>query len=596
MPKTTFLSDLEIRALKMARWRARTDLGYLCREILGYKDVTTEVHKWIIEALQKFPIPDKTQFLQNDVWNGRTWEYRPLCPMSDLEGERRVLILDARGHLKTTINVQAHVIQWILNYPSVAIAIWQSNIDKAELIVKEIKGHFQHNEIFRKLFPEHCPQNKILDFGTKAEFTTVGRPRSVVRREPTIMALSIDKGTAGLHFDVMKFTDIVEPENVKTPERVMNIKRSYSMAENLLVSPAYWIDIEGTRYRFDDLYGDLIERWHRDNLAGRKPEYRTYVRSCFQRKDKDGSLLTRFTPDTLDDREYPFLLDANGKRIPWFSHDAAGKPRFPIELLEAKERNDIYEFASQQLNDPRGGIDGREIFPEKNFLTISRADFRRNVAIARTTITWDTAETNSARSNYSAGVVCGWDHYGRPWVLEIVHAKWLPNELVQGIFRLARKYRPESIKIEKTSFARGLMASIQREMDITQEYFNIELTPRDNQASKEERIQNTLEPWHAQGLLRYVLPEDNDVEGRAALLHLKKEMLTFPLGTTDDILDALADQFQGREYFGREQARAQPEGRAQARDRLVAQATKEWLGIGDIEWGESPQPIVPLPL
>ena len=134
--KNRVFTPEELLSARLLRWRCRTDLEFLAREILGYKDIDRSVHGPVLDVLQKFPYPkNKEEFEEHDVWNGKTWRYRPLKDMQALPGDRRVLILDPRGHLKTTINAQSHTIQWILNYPDIAIAIFQSNLEKAELIL-----------------------------------------------------------------------------------------------------------------------------------------------------------------------------------------------------------------------------------------------------------------------------------------------------------------------------------------------------------------------------------------------------------------------------------------------------------------------------
>jgi predicted phage terminase large subunit-like protein len=552
----------EIDSWRRARWRARTDLLFLCQRILGYEDVEEGVHGPIIQALQQFQKPTREQYYNNDIWTGSTWEYRPICPKLELKGKRRVLILDPRGHLKTTINAQAHVIQWLLNYPDTAIAIFQSNIEKAEMILGEIKKHFQFNEKFRALFPEHCPQKKILDWGTKGAFTTEARPASVTRKEPSVMALSIEKGTAGLHFDVMKFSDIVEPENVKTPERRKGIIDSFYMALELLVSPAYWVDVEGTRYDFGDLYGRLINQWLNERQSGISPEYKIHIRGVYKKKTPDGSP-EKFDPTELN---LPYLLDENKKRIPWWPVDRRGQERFTLERLELDEKRDPYIFACQKLNNPKGGADGREIFPVNDVFPpkISQENFKKNVRVAYRTVSIDTAQTKNVRSNYTAIVVAAWDSYGRMYVEDIIHGKFLPHELIEKIWYVWHTYKPRVIKIEKTAFVDGLMVGISRDMDTKGIYLPIELIPVDNQQRKIDRIQNTLEPYYNQGIIRFVIPRDpplteRDKEHKRAYLHCLEELRTFPRPDTDDIIDALADQFQGKDWFGRELARPTPE-------------------------------------
>jgi hypothetical protein len=250
------LSNNEIYQLRLARWKARTDLTYLANEILGYKDVIGPQRFPFMNILQKFPLPTMKEMEDLDRLDRGNWAYTPKLEMTALPGGRRVLILDPRGFLKTTINAQSHSIQWIINYPDVARTIVQSNGKKARDILGEIKRHFQANPRFRALFPDHVPQKRIFDWGNLDEFTIEARAKTNTRKEKTLMTGSIDTGSAGYHFDVMKFSDIVEPNNTKTVEQIESVIQSFGMMENLLVAPSYWIDVEGTRYDFSDLYGE----------------------------------------------------------------------------------------------------------------------------------------------------------------------------------------------------------------------------------------------------------------------------------------------------------------------------------------------------
>jgi predicted phage terminase large subunit-like protein len=561
-----------LEKLNIARWRARTDLLFLCNEILGYKDVSREVHGGLLDRLQKFPSPpDRETRWKHDKFVNGQWVYTPLVPMPKLEGKRRLLILDARGHLKTTINAQAHVIQWIINYPDCAILIVQSTADKAESILGEIKRHFQGNPRFRQLFPEHCPQKRIFDWGTQSAFTTEARPKSCTRKEPTVMAVGIETGSAGYHFDVIKFSDIVEQKNSKDPNMCRVIADNFFMMHNLLVSPNYWIDVEGTRYHFADVYGIILEtEWK--SVPEERRSWNFFVRSCFKRNVPGGQ---KFTPDEL---EKPFLLDPNGKRIPWWPYDSSGNPRFTLESLEQLERQNPYIFACQQLNNP--AVSGASYFPvnDKYPVKVTRDIFERKIKIAYYDIAVDTAESDSQNSNYSSIVVGAWSGYGKCYIVEIVHGRFMPDKLIEVILTTASKYRRylNSIKMEKVPFVKGLMAGLRRHMDLTGFYPTIELIQRDTRTSKIERIINTLQPWYTSGDLVFLddLGIEDETERSRVWSHLLKELEQFPLSRTDDILDSLSDLFQNKLWFGREIARPTIE---HVRD----ERTRKFLGTED---------------
>jgi hypothetical protein len=532
-----------------------------------------------MRTLQQFPKPDKDQFYANDIWNGKTWEYTPIFNhVQDLPPGRRRLILAHRGLMKTTVNVQAHTIQWIINYPSLAMAIFQSTGSKAEAILDEIRNHFKINETFRRLFPEHCPQKNVSDWGTKERLTTLARPKSVVRREPTIMALSIDKGTAGYHFDVIKHSDIVEENNVKSIESITSIIDSFDLSKSLLVGPGYWIDVEGTLYNPKDLYNRLLKHWWTDKNAGIEPEYLVHIQGCYRLLDpKTKKQQTIFTPETLDDA-WVEMRDAQGHPVPWWAADAAGKVRFPYELLERQRRTNPYVFSCQYMLKPRMDVDGKVTFNLNNITKVSMETFFKNIRplVVGYSIGLDTAYTDNERSNNSAFVVIAWDRAGRGYVREIVRKKLLPEALIAEIFRMNEKYKPISFVIEETQFVTGLRVGIEEEfvrrkarMIELKVPWNLEYVKTDNQQKKILRIYNTLQEPFANDRIRFVVPPYNVTdpyfdktivdresgrmsgdETREAFEESLRELKEFPLGE-DDFLDALSDIFQKKEVFGR---------------------------------------------
>lgn len=553
----------EVDYLRKVRWRCRVDLQFLAAEILGYKDVENEFHGPLMATLQQFERPTANQALEYDAWNGKTWIYRPLVPMLRLPGHRRRLILDSRSSLKTTINTQSHTIQWLINYPNLAIAVFQSNLDKAIEIVKAIKGIFQYNTRFREVFPEFCPWKGIDNWGTQQQFTVECRDKTAPIKESSVTALALGAGTAGKHFDVMKFSDIVEPENTRGQDRMTATKEDFYMAEHLLVTVNHWIDVEGTRYKFGDLYGDIIDKYLKDKKEGIEPEYRIFARGCFKKKTPDGSP-QKFTPEELDNETYPFLLDANGKRITHWPFDKRGETRQDIKKLEQMEQRDVVGFNSQQLNNPIGGDAGVLSFPvsPSRPAIISRKDYENNVAprLAYKTITIDTAHSQKRHSKYTSICVAAWDWDNRCYIEEIQHGKWLPLELIERFVAVIDRHRPKSkenkrfeVFMEKIPFNEFLYLHLQDKMKRANWNVPVVFLPRSNDVSKEDRIHAALNPYYNTGKLRFVADlghrgaTGEDAEAARIWEHMRKELKEFPTGVYKDILDSIADQFYGKE-------------------------------------------------
>lgn len=530
--------DRLIRAVRKARYRARTDLIWLARNVLAMPDVSRDIHGPMVSTLQTFDLPSFELCEQYDVRlpNGR-WKYTPPIPMLSLPGKRRRLLLDFRGSLKTSLNVIAHTVQWIINYPDAAILIVHTSSEKAEIVVNRIREIFQYNPVFRALFPELVPQRKVADFGNRAGFTVPARSTACTHTEPTVMAGGMNKSLSGLHFDVIKFTDVVDEETIRGAGLQETID-SFYLKQNLLVSPLYWIDVEGTRYHYSDLYGRIVDEWK----SGHRDFWSVYVRSVFRR------VRHTFTPDDLD---APLLLDEKGRRVSWWPE------RYPLELLEEMERTDPYMFSCQMMNNPALS-EGQAVFPVSDQYPkwITRADFITNVRVVRRVVSIDLAETTGERSNYTAASVGAWDIHGRVYIEHVIIGRLTADEAVQMIFALNERYRPDEIRIEETGYLRGLMASINRQMQLRGITLPLVFLRRDTRVAKVERIHRTLQPWYVRGDLVFLDDlgdpgSPGSAKNAEVKHHLLNELSRFPLYSEDDILDTLADMFQDRQNFGR---------------------------------------------
>ncbi len=126
------------------------------------------------------------------------------------------------------------------------------------------------------------------------------------------MTGSIDKGSAGYHFDVMKFSDIVEENNVRTKEQIFQVNYAFEMAENLSIRPDGWIDVEGTRYSSSDVYGKIIDREEERRKEGKPKIWNVYARGCYKKK------LSHPPTFDIDELNAPDLLDEKGLTISWW--------------------------------------------------------------------------------------------------------------------------------------------------------------------------------------------------------------------------------------------------------------------------------------
>jgi hypothetical protein len=182
-----------------------------------------------------------------------------------------------RSTMKTTVCTIAHSIQWVLYWPNVRILISTATGTLGSAIMVELKGHFTSNQMLRELFPELCPKQqkngKIEDFGNMEQFTVPGRWTPTVK-EPTVKIATVETKIQGYHVDVAKNDDLVERENVRTPQQIELVKGYRSFLDPIVdyyqtnkIKPEVvakwgnhgWIDDAGTRYDFSDLWGHLLD-------------------------------------------------------------------------------------------------------------------------------------------------------------------------------------------------------------------------------------------------------------------------------------------------------------------------------------------------
>lgn len=570
----TDFNEKEIETLRVYRWKARYDAKFLATKILRMDKLYHEfTHAPLLNHLQKFPRPTRETAVTHDQLFGGQWVYKPLVrDIMKLEGPRDRLILAPRGTGKTTFNCELHTIQWLLNYPDIAIAIFQASRKKACDILEGIKRHFTENTLFRTVFPEFCPPPDQKDFGTMEAFTTPARSlyNKRSRREDSVMANALESGLTGYHFEVLKFTDIVVPDNITTAEQIEKVKALFDITKYQRISPETWRDLEGTIYHFDDLYCDTIKKYEKSIADTGKSSWSIYIRGIWVKDIEE----PKYTPEEM---RLPNKLDENGKRISIFPE------WFSTEKLEIDEADNIQQFRTQMEMVPTGGDDGREFFPDIEKKVITGAQYRQNVNPAYSVIMIDTAHTQGQASNSSVILRGTVDRFGRLYIRGAEIGKWLPHELYNKIISVCDLDKPTYLVMEKSPFNEGLLPAIQREWDLYPHFIpDVKMVPIDNQKRKQQKIKECLEPAFARSDYRFVREWISE-ENWARIVHEHK---AFPNTLQDDVLDALCAFYEARTWFGREFDRnLHPAGMSPQE-----YAFKEMLGFPTLDFDKVQQP------
>lgn len=209
----------EISALKR---RCKTDLKFLCKQVLGMKDWDDLLHGDLVREI-------------------------------DLPARHKLLLIP-RGHLKSSIVTVGWAIQQILINPNIRIYITNAVWDLSRKFLREISGLLIDKSPLSDIFGQFN--------GSRSQFTqdeiTISQRTIGTVKEPTIQTGGVEKAVTGAHFDIIIHDDLVEENNIGTPEQIKKIIRFRQNCLDLL-DPGGLEIIIGTRWAMGDLYGHLIE-------------------------------------------------------------------------------------------------------------------------------------------------------------------------------------------------------------------------------------------------------------------------------------------------------------------------------------------------
>jgi predicted phage terminase large subunit-like protein len=262
-----------------------------------------------------------------------------------------------------------------------------------------------------------------------------------------------------------------------------------------LLEPGGTFIIIGTRWHDADLYGWILDKSNPEQV------YRNF--SVFHRKAFQGNLETE-----------------EGLKILW-----PGKYTRDI-LRNLRREKGPYEFSTQYMNDPIPQDKAK--FKLEWFKHVLEDELKVREINNFTMV--DPAIGQRKDSDKTAIVTVAVDQYNNWFVVNIVWDHLLPNQILEHIFWNWEEYRPQRIGIELTSYQKSLQYSLVDEMRRRNVFLPIvELKA---ERSKEERIEGLI-PRYANGAI-YHLEQCSYRE------QLEDELMRFPRGKHDDIIDALA--------------------------------------------------------
>ena len=208
------------------RYLAAVDRFYMLANVLKRTDV---LHPWLYDRCREVELEPYDHL---DLW--------------------------AREHYKSTIITYAGVIQEILNDPEVTIGIFSHTRGIAKAFIKQIRGEFESNELFRETYSDLC-WSRVSQAPVWQEAAFTIRRRSNPK-EATVEGWGlVDGQPTSKHFTRRYYDDVVTLESVSTPDQIKKTTDAWEMADNLGAQGGRVAYI-GTRYAFGDTYAEIMDR------------------------------------------------------------------------------------------------------------------------------------------------------------------------------------------------------------------------------------------------------------------------------------------------------------------------------------------------
>lgn len=175
-----------------------------------------------------------------------------------------------RGAGKTTFCTITKTIHLLLKNPNLRILIASKSLQNAEGFLKEIKSHFESNELLAEIFGPYYDARKVNKWDNR-EIEVL--PRTTKNKESSVTCVGVEGTIVSKHYDVIISDDLVDEDNSRTKTQRDKIRTwYYQTLDPTLEPPDPAVPHRGehhhlgTRYHYDDLWGHLLANELKDHF------------------------------------------------------------------------------------------------------------------------------------------------------------------------------------------------------------------------------------------------------------------------------------------------------------------------------------------
>ena len=415
-----------------------------------------------------------------------------VCVFLQREDGVRKLVVLPRSFLKTTI-VCLYMLWRAVKNPEIRILYTTNTAENAGKKLQYLKHIIENNRLFSALFPEIIP-----DFG-KVRWSTEGLELNREGSYPESTFEGAGTGTAviGRHYNIIVEDDTIAPEKDKlTGEELMPSQEMVSqaigwhkLAMPLLVNPTDEIIVCGTRWYAHDLIHHVMEK---ETSSESSLAYKVLDRPAFIDDNNEKPAYHRYSKDVLDAYK-----------------DSLGTYMFNALYLNKPLESSQLIFLPEWIKKTEDEMEGGEL-----------------------RITVDPAIGDKKGHDYSVVLLAR--HYEseqRKYMLveDFKRGTLKPFEILDAIFEYNKKWGVFKVRVESVMYQKMLITMLREEA--SKKGVPLVIQEFNSKQKKETWIQN-LAPLFESGRLLI----------RPWMRMLESELLEFPYGAHDDIIDALAMQ------------------------------------------------------
>ena len=407
---------------------------------------------------------------------------------------------------------------WLHNHEE-RILIANETYTRAKQFLSVIKANIESNQFLHYYFPETIlPDGWNNDHRWSAD--ALDMPRKGVYREPTFFPIGVGGASQGMHVTKAYLDDLIGKSARDSLVVRLDTERWFDSLPELLEIPdrthkrASDVYLIGTHWGPGDLYCTIKERYPfykwltipPEDMQGNPTWPEKYSAEAIAEDKSDPQRYAIFLTQMCNN---PIATDITDFKPAWLKY-------YETVILETGET--AYKYTTKVK------IRDMEFEDVDTVVPLSDMDISATIDPA-------VSESSAHKTARTAIVIIGTSKEGKRIVLEAWAQRLNRNkDLYDKVFEFHQKYRPKRWGIETFAQQNFILRALREESSTRSVYLPISSLPKDVGANaKDIRIRSLQDDFVA-----------GDIYINKNMREFVGEYLAFPIGTTKDLLDAMA--------------------------------------------------------